>query len=62
MALAVVVDGAAVEVEEPRVVRMIQALVARAPRIREIRYGCVEIHFGEPSQKLHVKLAESDRE
>ena len=62
MALAVVVDGKAMEVSEPRVCRMILALVTRQERIKGISQGDVQIHFAAPDRKLNVRLAEADRE
>jgi len=62
MALAVVVDGRAVEVTEPRVCRMIAALVRREEKIRVIVQGRLELHFGKPTQKITVKVTDDDSE
>jgi hypothetical protein len=61
MALAVVVDGKAVEVREPRVCRMIQRLVEREEQIRAIEQGRVEFHFAAPTQLITVNVVDSDR-
>ena len=62
VALAVVVEGQAVEVTEPRVCRMIMALVRREDKIRRIEQGRLELHFGQPTQKVRVKVTDDDCE
>lgn len=61
MALAVVVDGKAVEVTEPRVCRMILALLHIADDIKRLREGDVQLHFGDGNRGVHAKLIRSVR-
>ena len=77
MALAVVVDGKAVEVTEPRraqliaaileiteirALRMMAAIACRAGRIACIEQGDVRLHFGKGNNRVRVWLTEADSE
>lgn len=77
MALAVVVNGKAVEVIEPRraqliaaileitevrALRMMAAIASRAGRIALIEQGDVRLYFGKGNNRVRVWLTEADSE
>ena len=53
-------DGTEHQVAEPRVLRMIRALIGRQGKVARMKSGEVALHFGSPHQPLKVKWTESE--